>query len=55
MRYDWKPNRRYVVMLICSALFWLQMLYTQLLYIYQHTIVRTCEVFAIYGVVMSVC
>lgn len=54
MRYDWKVNRRFIITKSLTGFCWFLFIYTQSLYVYQHNSVKTWEVFAIYGIGVSV-
>lgn len=53
-RRDWKYNVRFAITKLLTAFTWTQLIYTQLMYVYQHNSVRTFEVFAVYGIGVSV-
>lgn len=54
MNYQWKRNPRFIISFSLAAFTWSQLLYTQFLFVYNNDSIRTLEIFAIYGVGISV-
>lgn len=54
MTYDWKNNKRFTFTVFITAFVWSQFFYTKIVYIYQDNIIKIFEVFAIYGIAVSV-
>lgn len=54
LRFNWKRNWRFIFTRTITTFIWTQILYTQFLYIYQNDIMRNLEVFAVYGIAISV-
>lgn len=53
-RLHWKRNGRFYITKGIVTFLWSQIFYTHFVYVYQHNSVRNCEVFAIYGIAVSV-
>lgn len=54
MKYDWTSNPRFKFTWRLLVATWTQLVYTQFLHIYNRNNIRTLEVFALYGVAISV-
>lgn len=52
--YAWKPNRKYYVTLFLLVLIWSQIFYTQFLHIKNNEYYKLLELFACYGITISV-
>lgn len=56
VKYDWIPHKHFMFWVVMSmlALMWLFMFYTQYIYVRSGEIMRIFEVFALYGIAVSV-
>ncbi len=52
--FKWKRNLRFIITKANLIFFWTQIFYTHFYYTYHNNAVRNCEVFAIYGIAISV-
>lgn len=52
--YEWKDNSRFKFTYALVVAAWTQFVYTQSLHVYNHDNIRTLEVFALYGIGISV-
>lgn len=54
VRLDWKSDIRFVITKCLTAFMWIQIVYTQVLYVCHGETVRIFEVFSVYGMAVSV-
>lgn len=54
INFDWKPNPKYYITVFALVFMWSQIFYTQFLYIKNKEYYKLLEVFACYGITLSV-